>query len=537
MQAGADYSSTPPCRTWRCCGKAEVLTGLPSLSSSSWQTLPETFAALTALTRVSLQKNKLTGIPQCVQKWVQLKDLVIADNEVAGLPVPLFEALKELDVPYMCSLPLVFQTTEEWLDSQLGVHPVQVALQVALPELDGAIEPIVFAGRDSNTGKSHSLPDRIDSLCARAIKWASLTKKKNAEKKLAITVFSFPPDKGNVGTAAYLNVFGSIFMVLTDLKKDGYNVGDLPASEKELIMSILNDEEQRFNSNDLNVAYKMTVEEYQRLCPYAEALEENWGAPPGQLNTNGQELLVYGRQFGNVFIGVQPTFGYEGDPMRLLFSKSASPHHGFAAYYTFLESIFEADAVLPRQNPASLDRDPDYLLSGLQYLLHNSGFTSIKDDQGVQIPIPGVEHVHHDQAPLLNHLIYPGQNLSQTRSRDDRVIQVIVRLDHGNGAECTLATLPYPCPCVLGLSHPNSPCTVGTPDGLNPNNGRSNPGRQPVQLHDQHRCGVHRIASLDERFNGLNDPLVHDLEGGGNDAVSDHRTNCVGRALNALKVQ
>lgn len=53
-----------------------------------------------------------------------------------------------------------------------------------------------------------------------------------------------------------------------------------------------------------------------------------------------QELLVYGKQFGNVFIGVQPTFGYEGDPMRLLFSRSASPHHGFAAYYTYLEKIF-----------------------------------------------------------------------------------------------------------------------------------------------------------------------------------------------------
>ena len=31
---------------------------------------------------------------------------------------------------------------------------------------------------------------------------------------MAVTVFSFPPDKGNVGTAAYLNVFGSIFRVL-----------------------------------------------------------------------------------------------------------------------------------------------------------------------------------------------------------------------------------------------------------------------------------------------------------------------------------
>ena len=59
-----------------------------------------------------------------------------------------------------------------------------------------------------------SAQDRIDSLAERAIKWASLTCKKNADKKLAVTVFSFPPDKGNVGTAAYLNVFGSIYRVL-----------------------------------------------------------------------------------------------------------------------------------------------------------------------------------------------------------------------------------------------------------------------------------------------------------------------------------
>lgn len=96
--------------------------------------------------------------------------------------------------------------------------------QVALPELDGAMEPIVFAGRDPTTGKAHTLPDRVESLVTRAIKWAALRKKKVAEKKLAITVFSFPPDKGNVGTAAYLNVFGSIFKVLKDMKRQGYDV-------------------------------------------------------------------------------------------------------------------------------------------------------------------------------------------------------------------------------------------------------------------------------------------------------------------------
>lgn len=47
------------------------------------------------------------------------------------------------------------------------------------------------------------------------------------------------------------------------------------------------------------------VDEYQKLCDYSENLEENWGKPPGNLNSNGQELLVFGKQFGNVFIGVQ----------------------------------------------------------------------------------------------------------------------------------------------------------------------------------------------------------------------------------------
>ena len=75
------------------------------------------------------------------------------------------EALKRLNVPYMVSVPLVFQTTEEWQDSTLGLHPVQVALQVALPELDGGMEPIIFSGRDANTGRAHSLYDRVEQVC------------------------------------------------------------------------------------------------------------------------------------------------------------------------------------------------------------------------------------------------------------------------------------------------------------------------------------------------------------------------------------
>ena len=54
---------------------------------------------------------------------------------------------------YIFTLPLVFQTTEEWLNNTLGLHPIQVALQVALPDLNSGMEPIVFAGRDPRTSK------------------------------------------------------------------------------------------------------------------------------------------------------------------------------------------------------------------------------------------------------------------------------------------------------------------------------------------------------------------------------------------------
>jgi magnesium chelatase subunit H len=268
------------------------------------------------------------------------------------------KVLKDLNVPYMCAVPLVFQSFEEWQSSELGLHPIQVALQVSLPEIDGAIEPIIFAGREGATGRSVPLADRVNLLADRSLKWANLRNKEKKDKKIAITIFSFPPDKGNVGTAAYLDVFNSIQAVLKQLKSEGYDIGEAPETKEEIMEAVLNDPEARISSPELNVEYRMSTEEYYELTPYATDLEENWGPAPGNLNSDGQNLVIYGKKFGNVFIGVQPSFGYEGDPMRLLFAKSASPHHGFAAYYTYLEKIFEADAVLHFGTHGSLEFMP-----------------------------------------------------------------------------------------------------------------------------------------------------------------------------------
>lgn len=356
--------------------------------------------------------------------------------------------LSKLNVPYLTAVPLVFQSVTEWLDSELGLHPVQVALQVSLPEIDGAIEPVIYGGRDGATGRSVPLADRLDLLATRALKWASLHKKQNADKKVSITIFSFPPDKGNVGTAAYLNVFGSIYQVMKQMKSEGYDVGDeFPSDSEKLMEMILHDPQATVNSPFLNVEYKMPVSEYEKLCPYAKNLEANWGKPPGELNSDGQNLLVYGKKLGNIFIGVQPSFGYEGDPMRLLFSKSASPHHGFAAYYTYLEKIFDADAVLHFGTHGSLEFMPgkqvgmsgqcypDQLVNGIPnlyyYAANNPSEATIAKRRSYAATIsyltPPAENAGlYKGLKELNELVASYQGLRENEQRGGAIVNSIV---------------------------------------------------------------------------------------------------------------
>ena len=64
------------------------------------------------------------------------------------------ETLIGLDVPYLCASPLEFQTVEAWEDDTRGLHPVQSALMVAVPELDGATSPMIFGGRTAGGAES-----------------------------------------------------------------------------------------------------------------------------------------------------------------------------------------------------------------------------------------------------------------------------------------------------------------------------------------------------------------------------------------------
>ena len=254
------------------------------------------------------------------------------------------EFLRELNVPYRSAVSLDTQTIEAWTDSQTGLNPVQAGMQIAIPEIDGATEPFIYGGIPARGQEPVALDDRCTRFAKRLRRWNTLRTAPHERIKLAIILFCFPPNKGNIGTAADLDVFPGVFDVLEKLRGEGYDV-ELPDSADDLRERLLGGNSEEFGA-PANVVYRMNVSEYRRLCPYVREIENDWGTAPGSINSFAGDLLIQGLTLGNVFIGVQPTFGFEGDPMRLMMARSGSPHHGFMAFYTYLSKVLKVDGVI-----------------------------------------------------------------------------------------------------------------------------------------------------------------------------------------------
>ncbi|NMW20261.1 MAG: magnesium chelatase subunit H [Chlorobiaceae bacterium] len=252
--------------------------------------------------------------------------------------------LKKLDIPCLNLVPLSFQPIEQWQDSNLGLTPLQTALSVAVTELDGSIEPQVYAGTETGSERTIPLVEEVKIISGRVQRFLRLQNTPPSNKKIAIVLFNFPPNLGNAGTAAYLNVFESLHRLLSEMKAAGYHV-DLPETTEELKDRLLEGNRLIFGT-DGNVDAHLSVEEYRKLFPAYEGIEPFWGDAPGEILNDRNRFHVLGCTLGNIFIGQQPSFGYERDPMRLLMAKDAAPNHAFAAFYTWIEQCFNADAVL-----------------------------------------------------------------------------------------------------------------------------------------------------------------------------------------------
>jgi magnesium chelatase subunit H len=258
------------------------------------------------------------------------------------------------NVPYFVSAPLLIQDIHSW--TRQGIGGLQSVVLYALPELDGAIDPVPLGGL---VGEDiYLVPDRAKRLTSRINNWVKLGRTPPSERKIAIILYGFPPGYGAAGTAALLNVPKSLLNFLHKLQAAGYTVGEIPADGEELIRRVkeadvatadgggltrMNADKEGIYGNTVNVK---TLEKWLGYLSTSR-IEKQWKSLTGTgIKTDGDEFHIGGIQLGNVWIGLQPPLGISGDPMRLMFDRDLTPHPQYAAFYKWLQNDFQADAVV-----------------------------------------------------------------------------------------------------------------------------------------------------------------------------------------------
>ena len=304
----------------------------------------------------------------CIVNTMGMSMTDIQEDVASFASGPQVDYLDKLNIPIIQG---IFSTgsESEWEESELGLGPIDTAMNVALPEFDGRIitVPISFkeeVSSNSNGNKSkidarlqRNLPrvDRIDFLARLSAKWAALRLKPNSEKRIAIILSNYPTKDARVGNAVGLDTPASVINILNAMKNAGYNVTDIPADGDELVHRIIercsNDTDTLTEEQLRLAAGHVTGTQYRDWFStfpkqVQTELRAAWGEPPGQVYRTGDDLAIAGIDLGNVFVGLQPPRGFGENPIAVYHSPDLAPTHHYVAYYRWVRDIFKADAMV-----------------------------------------------------------------------------------------------------------------------------------------------------------------------------------------------
>ncbi len=271
------------------------------------------------------------------------------------------ELLEELDVPMLHPYFLSKMEIDKWMNAKGNADGSELLVNIALPEMDGAIETYPVAALKSvYKGKEFGLElkelvvieERVKRLTSRINKWITLQTKPAKEKRIAIIAYNYPPGEANLFGGAFLDTFASISKMLRVLDKEGYIIEETWTGEEihSLFMSkeLVNSGKWTSEQNADFLLYGK--EEYDRLLEkdkkMKSSMEKQWGKSPGKIMTNGNDFFIPGVINGNIFVGLQPSRGIHENPELAYHDDSLQPTHQYMAYYQWLRSEFKADAIV-----------------------------------------------------------------------------------------------------------------------------------------------------------------------------------------------
>ena len=250
---------------------------------------------------------------------------------------------------------------ESWEASTAGLSARDIAMNVALPEVDGrllsrAVSFKAEARFDPLTECSivayEPVADRIDFTAELASNWARLRLTDPPERRVALILANYPNKDARIGNGVGLDTPASTVHVLRELAEHGYAVTDPPSDGEALMTRLLAGPTNALSKRDQasgGVIYP--IDEYQHFFASLPAkvraeVTERWGAPEADPFVTAEGFLLAVHGFGNVVVAVQPARGYNIDPKATYHDPALVPPHGYLAFHAWLRGAFDAHAVV-----------------------------------------------------------------------------------------------------------------------------------------------------------------------------------------------
>jgi len=266
---------------------------------------------------------------------------------LAGLGVPLVQGL------------CLTSSRAQWQQAGGGLSPIDAAMQVAIPEFDGRLIAVPFSFKEEGPD---GIPvyvadeERAGRLAGIAVRQARLAVTPNREKRVAIMLSSYPTKHSRVGNAVGLDTPASAVRLLQALREAGYDLGDgFPEDGDTLIHTLIaagGYDTEWLTEEQLSAApARVPLASYRRWLaslptgPRQRVISQ-WGEPPGELYTDGEDLVLASLRFGHVAVMIQPPRGFGENPVAIYHDPDLPPSHHYLAAYRWLDEEFGADAII-----------------------------------------------------------------------------------------------------------------------------------------------------------------------------------------------
>jgi cobaltochelatase CobN len=339
-------------------------------------------------------------------------------------------------------------TIEQWRSQARGLTPRDMAMNVALPEVDGRIitRAVSFKSVQTHSKELETdvvtyepMGDRIEFVADLAKNWVHLRQTPVPQRKIALILANYPTRNGRLANGVGLDTPASCVEILKALHQEGYQVNSIPETGDDLIRQLTTTQTNDPEGRELRPVFQgLSLDAYQQYfvtLPEAvqQAVKNRWGDPNGKMPEHGEnqdigqaepsyfsasnpdfkhhrdKFPIYGLQFGNIFVGIQPARGYDQDPALNYHAPDLEPTHDYLAFYHWVQTQFGAQAIahigkhgnlewLPGKSIAlSEECYPEVALGALPHL-----YPFIVNDPG-----EGAQAKRRAQAVIIDHLTPP----------------------------------------------------------------------------------------------------------------------------------